>query len=166
MHGEDKITNLFPAVTYVREDECKQEIKMYGDPPGSTQRVTFEGRYDGYTFQIGKMEAQTGGISIAQSWEFHDKDDDVCVTIMSTQYAFPNYVSAIVHGFEYGSPPITLQDMLDEGSTGSIIVSGDTIYGTEKILNPDPDMGKYPFIDGTVTWTFTHRQKKLPLEEQ
>lgn len=166
MHGEDKINNIFSTVTYVREDDCRQEIKMYGDPSGATQRVTFEGKYDGYSFQIGEMEPQTGGISIAQTWEFQDKDDEVCVTIMSTQYAFPNYVSVIVHGFEYGSPPITLQDMLDEGSSASTIKPSDTIYGTEKILNPDPDLGKYPFVDGTVTWTFTHTTKKLPLEEQ
>jgi hypothetical protein len=163
MHGEDKINLIFTEVTYKREDECKQEIKMYGQ--GGLQTALIQGRYDGYSFQINSFTPETSGITIVQTWDIQDKDDDVCKTILNTQYQFPNYVSVIVHGFEYGSPPITLQDMLDEGSTTTIITPQDSIYGTDEITNPDPDLGKYPFTTATVTWTFTHRDKKLPLKE-
>ena len=165
MHGEDKITHIFNEVTYKREDECKQEIRMSGRSSGQ-QIALIEGRYDGYTFNINSFKAQTAGIGIVQDWEFEKKDDDVCKNIMKTHYEFPNYVSVILHGFEYGSPPLTLQDMLDEGKTTSIITSNDSIYGFEEINNPDPDLGKYPFTMARVDWTFTHHQKKLPLQEE
>ena len=163
MHGEDKINLIFTEVTYKREDECKQEIKMYGQ--GGLQTALIEGRYDGYTFQINNFAPETSGITIVQTWDMQDKVDEICQTLLNTRYQFPNYVSVIVHGFEYGSPPLTLQDMLDEGSTTTIITPQDSIYGTDEIINPDPDLGKYPFTTATVTWTFTHHDKKLPVQE-
>ncbi|MEJ2013009.1 MAG: hypothetical protein P8X64_12405, partial [Anaerolineales bacterium] len=163
MHGEDKINLIFTPVTYKREDECKQVIKMYGQ--GGLQTALIQGRYDGYSFQINSFKPETSGITIVQTWEMQDKIDEICQTILNTQYQFPNYVSVIVHGFEYGSPPLTLQDMLDEGSTTTIITPQDSIYGTDEIINPDPDLGKYPFTTATVTWTFTHHDKKLPVQE-
>ncbi|MFN2147619.1 MAG: hypothetical protein ACK2T2_04450 [Anaerolineales bacterium] len=163
MHGEDKINLIFTQVTYKRDDECKQEIKMYGQ--GGLQTALIQGRYDGYSFQINSFAPETSGITIVQAWNMQDKVDETCQTILNTQYQFPNYVSVIVHGFEYGSPPITLQDMLDEGSTTSIITPQDSIYGFDEITNPDPDLGKYPFTTARVDWTFTHRDKKLPVKE-
>ncbi len=164
MHGEDKINLIFTQVTYKRDTECKQEIQMSGQ--GGQQTALIEGRYDGYTFQINSFTPETSGISIVQAWDMQKKDDEVCTTILNTRYEFPNYVSVIVHGFEYGSPPLTLQDMLDEGTETSIITPKDSIYGFEEITNPDPDLGKYPFTSGRVDWTFTHRDKKLPIKEE
>ncbi len=164
MHGEDKITLMFTEVTYNRQSECKQEIKMSGQ--GGPQNAQIEGRYDGYTFQINSFTPVTSGITIVQYWDINGKESDTCKQILKTQYQFPNYVSVIIHGFEYGSQPLTLQDMLDEGSTTSIITPQDSIYGFEEITNPDTDLGKYPFTSGRVDWTFTHRDKKLPIQEQ
>ena len=165
MHGTDEIQLSFPQVTYSKEDECTQEITISGSPSFSTQYAAIEGQYDGNTFQIGKFDALTEGISIAQTWDFQKKDDEICVQIMSRQFSFPNHVSVIGHGFSTGSPSITLQKMLTEGIRRPT-PAGDSIGGSEYIVNPDTDLGIYPVITGTVTWRFIHVENKLPLKEQ
>lgn len=163
MHGLDRIQLNFPEVTYIYQFECKDEIKMYGNPPSSMQSATFQGSFDGYTFQVGDLVAETDGIGIGQSWDFEDEVDGFCQTVYENQFSIRNFVSVIAHGLTFAGPIITIQEMLDEGTSG-VTSMGDSIFGTEDIVNPDPEAGMYPFTRGVVVWRFIHTQKKLPLE--
>jgi hypothetical protein len=70
----------------------------------------------------------------------------------------------IAHGFEYGTPPINLQEILSEGTPGSWGEIA-TIRGSQSLNNPDPDLGKYPFYMAHINWSIIHVQPKLPIEE-
>ncbi len=162
MHGEDKVTYTFATANYEDDKECKSEIKMSGDPGQTT--IYFEGFYDGYTFQVNSVTPQ-GGATIKQHWTMRSKEDDNCEVVLNKDFSFSPYYSLIVHGVSSDSPPINIQEILDSSSVTSTMGKQDSLSGTERITNPDPDLGIYPFRNGFVTWNLMHRQKKLPREE-
>jgi hypothetical protein len=164
MHGWDTIRLVFPEVTYVREGECRNDIKISGQPQGGQARLEYSGRYDGYEFQINEPPSASGGVSIAQRHHFELKTNNICMTATDYQVSAPNYSSVIAHGFEYGSPPINLQEILSEGSQGRYMEIT-TIRGSQDLNNPDPDTGKYPFILAHINWSILHVEPKLPIEE-
>lgn len=162
LHGTDQVQLDFPMITYVKEHDCRNDIKIMG--AGNPVRLEYEGRYNGYEFQIIEPPGTIGSIEIIQMQHFEAKENETCNTINDSHFSAPNYVSVIVHGFEYGSPPITLQEMLAQASPG---ISGEitSFNGDDSLSNPDSDLGKYPFTTGHIQWRFTHTQPKLPIEE-
>ena len=138
-------------------------IKMSG-APGKTS-IYFEGTYDGVTFQVNSVTPQ-GGATINQQWTMRAKEDDECKTVHSQNMSFSPYYSMIVHGVSSSSPPIDIQEILDSSNVTSSIKGQDSLSGTERISNPDPDLGIYPFRNGFITWNLIHHQKKLPRAEQ
>lgn len=164
LHGTDVIQLIFPEITYIKEDECRNDIKISGQPTSGNVTLEYQGSYDGYEFQIVEPPSASGSVSIGQKWHFEDEKDGECEVVSQQQFSFPSYASVIAHGFEYGTPPINLQEMLSEGtpqSYGEISL----IRGEEELNNPDPDLGKYPFYSATIFWNFMHTQPKLPIEE-
>ena len=68
-----------------------------------------------------------------------------------------------MHGFIpiTGSPPITLQEMLDEGYKRTLNfrdVSHEVISGKEELSNPIWNAGTYPVKEGMVAWKFIHER--------
>jgi len=90
----------------------------------------------------------------------HDRG---CIRVpgFPSDLTFPHY-TWLMHGFDPpdGSPPITLQEMLDEGYKRDTIIDKryNIISGTEKVSNPNWDAATYPVKDGRVTWFFMHIQ--------
>ena len=161
LHGTDVIQLIFPEITYIKEDDCRKDIKISGQPPGGLVNLEYTGRFDGYEFQINEPPSASGSVSIAQKHHFEASKNDECQVITDIQYSAPNYSSVIAHGFEYGTPPINLQEILSEGSWGE----HDTIRGSQDLNNPDPDTGKYPFIFAHINWSIVHVNPILPIEE-
>ena len=166
MHAESEVKQTFPAVSYVEYNPCKAEIIMAGTP--GKVKIYYEGFYDGIEFRIDSTDPQGEGGFITQTWDFNSMDEDSCTLDYYDQFFFGPYYSQIVHGIASESPPINLQEMLDEGKKGGASLFGkdmDTIDGREDIINPEPEMGLFPFHTGRVSWSFLHYQKKLPLAE-
>jgi len=164
--GEDKVRLMFPNVIFKRDDDCQQSIKFYGEPSSAQINLTFDGTYDGYEFSVTNPGQPAQTISIGQKQVMQAKQDDVCqdVADFPLTLSFPNFSSVLVHGF-LDSPPITIQEMLEEGSKST---SGfERIFGEELLDNSCLDTGfaRYPFSRGRVMWKFTHYQKILPIEE-
>lgn len=163
LHGTDVIRLIFPEITYIKQDECRQDIKISGQPTSGNVTLEYQGSYDGYEFQIVEPPSASGSVSIGQKWHFEDEKDGECEVVSQQQFSFPSYASVIAHGFEYGTPPINLQEILSEGIAG--VGETATIRGSEMLNNPDPDLGKYPFYSATIIWNFIHAEPKLPIEE-
>lgn len=167
--GEDRANLRFPEVQYQDpEADCEISIAFYGQPQGHVLWLNFGGTYDGHEFNLTDVgpAGGTAPVSITQRWVFKQEIEDVgCVDLpgFPQEFAFPNYYSALMHGF-LESPPITLQEML-ETDTHSGQGEGETIRGSEGVEDPQPDLGKYPFTSGHVVWNFIHVQAILPLEE-
>ena len=161
MHINDKVQHIFPPVNYASYDPCKIEF-THTRGPGDVG-INYEGFYDGVTFQINTTTTQGEGVWILQSWEFNSKDpeDDTCKLDYYDEFFWVPYFSQIVHGLTSDTPPIDLQEMLDEGEKGTSSL-GETITGSEPFLNPDPELGIFPFREGIINWRFIHVEKKLP----
>ena len=164
LHGTDVIQLIFPEITYIKEDDCRKDIKISGQPTSGNVTLEYQGSYDGYEFQIVEPPSASGSVSIGQKWHFEELKDEECEVITQQQFSHPNYASVIAHGFEYGTPPINLQEILSEGSTGSWGEMG-TIRGSQNLNNPDPDLGKYPFYLAHINWSIIHVEPKLPIDE-
>ena len=164
MTGWSSVQHTLPTIKFRRDVECKEEISCSGQP-GKT-RIEFEGFFDGYSFQVNSITTEGEGAKIQQKWDFHDEEDGQCKQIYQQDFQLPHYYSLVFHGISSESPPINLQEILDS-SQQSVRDDGiDSFRGFEKINNPDPDLGIYPFTWGSISWSFQHVEKKLPLEEE
>ena len=164
MTGWSSVQHTLPTIKFRRDVECKEEISCSGQP-GKT-RIEFEGFFDGYSFQVNSITTEGEGAKIQQKWDFHDEEDGQCKQIYQRDFQLPHYYSLIFHGISSESPPINLQEILDS-SQQSVREDGiDSFRGFEKINNPDPDLGIFPFTWGSISWSFQHVEKKLPLEEE
>jgi hypothetical protein len=169
--GEDRVTLQFPEAKYTDPDaECEMSIAFYGQPAGHSLWLNFGGTYDGLEFNLTDPGPANGSkpVDITQRQVFKYKDDDLgCLNVpgFPQEFPFPNYYSALMHGFLM-SPPITLQEMMETGSHSGQ-GEGETIRGSEGVENafPEPNYGKYPFTSGHVVWNFIRVQAILPLEE-
>jgi len=118
--------------------------------------ITFSGTYDGSAFSISDLE-YTCYAEIIQYIYNEGEEDDKCVTQFEASIPVHNYSSYLAHGF-YGSPPITLQEILETapGTAGGLEV----IRGSGKFGNPSPDIGSYPFDTTSVIWNLIHVQNQ------
>ena len=168
--GEDKVTLAFPEVSFNTGGDCPSTTKTYyGNPSSASLFLSFDGFYDGITFSVNTPGPASNPIAIVQDYIFKNKEDDECIVIPEIgdpdPIFFPGFSSALVHGFN-GSPPITLQEMLESGTKGSY-GEYETIRGGEDISNncAETNLGRYPFDNGHVTWFFAHERKVLPVAE-
>jgi hypothetical protein len=118
--------------------------------------VTFSGFYDGTTFSISDLEYNCYA-QILQFIHNESEEDDECVVDFEASIPVHNYTSYLAHGF-YGSPPITLQEILETPAD----TSGDfgVIRGSEDFSNPSPEIGSYPFDSSSVIWELIHVQNQ------
>lgn len=116
--------------------------------------ITFSGTYDGSAFSISDLQYNCYA-EIIQYIYNEGEEDDECVVHFEASIPVHNYSSYLAHGF-YGSPPITLQEILETapGTAGGMEV----IRGSGKFGNPSPDVGSYPFNTSSVTWNLVHVQ--------
>jgi hypothetical protein len=168
--GEDKVSLAFPEVSFNTGGDCPSTTKTYyGNPSSTTLFLSFDGFYDGIAFSVNTPGPASNPIAIVQKYVMKTKEDDECIVIPEVgdpdPISFPGFSSALVHGFN-GSPPITLQEMLESGNTGSY-GEYETIRGGEDIFNgcSETNLGRYPFDNGHVTWFFWHEKKVLPVAE-
>ncbi len=164
MYGEGKVRIAFPQVTFERSDPCPKVIEISGS--GGDAMVVFKGIYDGYSFYIHELGPQGSGGSIHQSWQTEAKQDGECKLVRENSFSFPNFYSLIVHGVSSDSPPISYYEILDTGTAAEDSMGLETFDGKEFIVNSDPDMGVYPFLEGQVYWHFWHMVKVLPLKNE
>ncbi len=163
--GEDYVRLAFPMVTYSDSGDCPSQFFYFGDPAEHGLWLYFGGTYDGRVFSVGDPTPaeDAKSISVSQRWLIKDHEGSKgCVVKSDTPFAFPNYRSALIGIFD--AIPITLQEMLDRPSFGGSGSSLESIQGSEKILNPMPEAGIFPFKEGRVYWFFTHEPRLLPLE--
>jgi len=116
--------------------------------------ITFSGTYDGSAFSISDLE-YTCYAEIIQYIYNEGEEDDECEVQFEASIPVHNYSSYLAHGF-YGSPPITLEEILETapGTAGGLEV----IRGSGKFGNPSTDIGSYPFDTTSVTWNLIHVQ--------
>jgi hypothetical protein len=163
MHGESKVTYSFPTVKYIRKADCPSVIEMSGVANQTT--IKFEGTYDGYAFQVNSVTTE-GGTTIKQHWIMRIEENEECDTVLDTTYSFSQYYSLIVHGVSSDSPPINIQEILDTGAAEPGSDGLTRFNDNQSITNPEPDLGIYPFLNGSIRWYFFHTEKKLPLEQK
>jgi hypothetical protein len=157
LKGEDLVTLDFPEVQYGRKDreDCHSYFTHAG--VGSGSALKFDGRYDGYTFTVGDLQLEGGGsatITYGVHRESYDSQKGGCVVEADQTVPAPNYTTILRHGLT-GSPPITIQEMLQGGDNNNI-------RGGENISNDAFELGIYPFEKGRIEWSFIHAQKYLP----
>lgn len=161
LKGEDHVSLDFPEVKYGYKDRdnCEHYLTHGGEGGGSIN-LKFDGRYDGYTFTVGDLQPEGGGaatITYGAHAERWDSVKEECEIVGDETVPAPNYMTVLRHGFT-GSPPITIQDMLQGGNN-------ETIRGSEQISNDAFELGIYPFQTGHIFWSFFHLQKHLPVNE-
>ncbi len=117
--------------------------------------ITFSGFYDGTTFSISDLNYNCYAEILQFHHAEHEEDDD-CVVEYENSIPVHNYSSYLAHGF-YGSPPITLQEILETTPTGGDF---ETIRGSEEFSNPQPEYGSYPFETTHVMWNLIHVQNQ------
>ena len=165
--GEDKVSLNFQDVTFSSGGECPSTTKIYyGNPDVSDLFLSFDGTYDGIEFNVNTPGPSTNPIEIVQDYVMKTMENDECTVVNDPNpIVFPGFSSALVHGFN-GSPPVTLQEMLDNGDRGSY-GEYETIRGREEFTNAcfESNLGRYPFDKGNVNWFFWHERKVLPLSE-
>jgi hypothetical protein len=164
LHGESRVRHIFSPIHYVKSNPCKLEIIISGRAGKPT--IDYEGRYDGVDFTIFRGVPQGEAGFITQVWDFYDKDEnDTCQLTYHNVFFFENYYSQILHGITSDSPQIDLHEMLNSGER---FMSGDVEYisGNETLINPEPEMGVFPFHTGDINWKFRHTQKGLPIESK
>jgi len=162
LHGESQVRHMFSPIHYLDTDPCKLEIIISGRAGHPT--IDYEGRYDGVDFTIFRGVPQGEAGFITQVWDFHDKDEnDTCRLTYHNEFFFENYYSQILHGITSESPQIDLHEMLNSGER-SMSGNVEFITGNETLINPEPEMGVFPFHTGDINWRFRHTQKGLPVE--
>ena len=164
MYGEAKVRIAFDQVTFERSDPCPKVIQISGS--GGDAMVVFKGIYDGYSFYIHELDPQGSPGSIRQTWQTEAKEDGKCELIREHNFSFPNYYSLIVHGVSSDSPPISYYEILGTGTADQDSMGLVSFRGEENIVNPDPQMGVLPFLEGRVYWRFLHAVQVLPLKNE
>ncbi|MBW1892657.1 MAG: hypothetical protein JRI91_03025 [Deltaproteobacteria bacterium] len=161
--GEDMVQIAFPVVEYENVSmPCKQSF-TYGPTSSSLVYLTFDGNYDGHTFSVNNPETSENPVTINWNLYVEVEADDGCTLAQNQSFAMTDYSSLLVHGF-LESPPITIQEMLENGThRGS--GESETIRGNEEFENPNPEDGRFPVTHGYVIWNFIHVQAILPLDQ-
>jgi len=156
LKGEDYVKLDFGQVMYGRKDKhgCHNYLTHSGD--GESIYLNFDGQYDGYTFTVGDLKPASGSSTITYGahGERWDSEEEKCVEIRSAEAPAPNYSSVLVHGFS-GTPPITMQQMLQGGDNTHI-------GGQEDFSNDASELGVIPVMGGHVIYKFFHAKKGLP----
>jgi len=116
--------------------------------------ITFSGFYDGTAFSVSDLVYNCYA-EILQYIYQESEEDHECIVDFEASIPVHNYSSYLAHGF-YGSPPITLQEILETpvDTVGDLEV----IRGSQEFSNPQPEIGSYPFVTTHVIWNFTHIQ--------
>ncbi len=157
--GEDIVKLDFGEVRYGEYDShgCHNYLTHSGQ--GGSVTLKFDGRYDGYTFTVGDLQPEGGTASITYGahGERWDSEEEKCVEISDASPSAPNYTSILVHGFS-GSPPITIQEMLDRGA------GSDYMRGGEYAQNSAYEFGIIPAEKAYIQWSFFHHKKGLPVK--
>jgi hypothetical protein len=158
LKGEDSIKLDFGEVMYGKKDRhgCHDYLTHSGE--GESIYLNFDGQYDGYAFTVGDLKPVGGSSSIlygAHGEHWVDVDEK-CEVISDQTVPAPNYSSVLVHGFS-GTPPITMQAMLQGGDNTNI-------GGRQPITNDAYELGIIPVETGHVIWSFYHAKKVLPLK--
>jgi hypothetical protein len=159
LRGEDTIKLNFGEVKYGKydRDNCHNYL-THGVEGGDSILMKFDGSYDGYTFSVGDLQPQGGSATItygAHAERYNDEKDE-CETYADEVIPAPNYTTLLLHGFS-GSPPITIQEMLEQG--GNLEITGGM-----PITNGAYDLGIIPAEDGYIRWYFRHIQRFLPMK--
>jgi len=129
---------------------------------GGSVVLKFDGRYDGYTFTVGDLQPEGGSASITYGGhgERWDSEKEECVEIRDATASAPNYTSVLSHGFPPGgSPPITIQEILNQAGTDIEFNGGETIS------NDAFELGIFPTQEGSIRWFFRHTQRYLPVKK-
>jgi hypothetical protein len=158
LKGEDKVTLDGSEVMHGKKDKhgCHTYMTHNLDLGGGPIYINFDGRYDGYTFTVGDLKPAGGSSSIIYGahGERWDDEEEKCEVISDQSSPAPNYTSVLLHGFS-GSPPITMQELLQGGDNTHI-------GGQEKITNDAYKLFIFPVEHGYVIWSFNHAKKGLP----
>lgn len=158
--GEDVVKLDFGEVKYGEYDRhgCHNYLTHAGQ--GGSVVLKFDGRYDGYTFAVGDLQPEGGTASITYGahGERWDSLMEKCVEIRDASPSAPNYTSILVHGFS-GSPPITIQEMLEQGA------GTDYMRGNESAENSAYEFGIIPAEKAYIQWSFFHHKKGLPAKQ-
>jgi hypothetical protein len=159
LKGEDSVTLDFGQVMYGEKDRhgCHNYLTHSGQ--GENIRLNFDGQYDGYNFTVGDLKPAGGSSTIIYGahGERWDDEEDECVEIRSAEAPAPNYTTVLYHGFS-GTPPITLQQMLQGGDNTRI-------GGQAEFSNDASEIGVIPVTEGHVMWHFHHVRKGLPVKQ-
>jgi hypothetical protein len=167
LSGEDIVKLAFTKSLYERtSSEGCVSTNRNGNQTPHVLPLYFSGYYDGHTFALDDMELAEDAKPLMLDY-YHDiwvyDHDRGCIRVQGfpSDLTFPHN-TWLMHGFAPpdGSPPITLQEMLDEGHKRDTIIDKryNIISGTQKVSNPIWDAGTYPVKDGRVTWFFMHIQ--------
>jgi hypothetical protein len=161
LKGEDKVTLNGMEVMHGEKDDhgCHTYMTHNLDLGGGPIVLNFDGRYDGYTFTVGDLKSVGGSSSIIYGahGERWDDEEEKCEVINDQSAPAPNYTSVLLHGFS-GSPPITMQEMLQGGDNTNV-------YGQEEISNDAYELFIFPVEHGHVIWSFYHVKKVLPVKQ-
>jgi hypothetical protein len=160
LNGEDFVTLHFPEVRYVKKDRhgCEEWLDHVG-PGGGKISLKFDGTYDGYTFAVGDLTPESSSATIMYSahGERWDDEEEKCEVIGDTSAEAPNYTSILVHGMS-GTPPITMQQILQSGNNISI-------FGDLQLTNDAFELGIHPWQNGSMHWNINHTRKYLPVKQ-
>ena len=162
LRGEDTVKLNFGEVRYGYYDRygCHNYLTHAGQ--GGSVVLKFDGRYDGYTFTVGDLQPEGGSASITYGGhgERWDSEKEECVEIRDATASAPNYTSVLSHGFPPGgSPPITIQEILNQAGTDIEFNGGETIS------NDAFELGIFPTQEGSIRWFFRHTQRYLPVKK-
>jgi len=169
LSGEDYVTISFPEITYEKNDEGCLSSSITGNNEDYDLDLQFSGTFDGTDFSVSDLVLAT--YSNPMPMKFYQN-----IQVPDPQggcFKPPGYpieynilhTSVLVNGFSLtGAPPITLQEMLDNGTRSINNLNKEVISGNEAIINPTWDTGLYPIEAGRVIWTIFHDQKLIPLE--
>jgi hypothetical protein len=159
LNGEDFVTLHFPEVRYVKKDRhgCETWLDHVGPGEGKLA-LKFDGTYDGYTFAVGGLSAESSSATImyvahGENW---NSEEEKCEVISEAEGEVPTYTSILVHGMS-GTPPITMQQILQSGNNLSK-------FGKLQLTNDAFALGIYPWQNGSMYWNIEHVRKYLPVK--
>ena len=166
LSGEDIVFLNFTHAVYERTSSkgCLSTNKN-GNATSHQVPLYFDGTYDGATFSLDALEPALDANPLLLDvyhdvWVYDSEQGCVQAPFFPSDHEFGHY-TVLMHGFIpiMGSPPITLQEMLDGGNKHSFPHEGtsyEVISGTESIINPIWNAGTYPVKKGMVVWNLTH----------
>jgi len=154
--GHDNLTLEFSHVKYENTNlECEQSISYSGS--GAIE-LSFNGFYNGETFAMGDVVQESGPGTITRQDVMEGKEDNQCKMVSTYPHEFSYFhYSFLAHGVSSPSPPVTIQEILDSAAGQHRVFGGDTTF-----VNNNPQLGTYPFQDGTIIWRFLHVHQALP----